>query len=280
MQIREIIKKGTIALKTNSIENPNLKARLLMQHIIKKTRKYIIVHDEEELTKKQEEEYRKSIEKIINGTPLQYITHTQEFMKMPFYVNEDVLIPRPDTEILVEEVINISQNINNIKILDMCTGSGAIAISLAKYIKNCEITAVDISEKALKVAKLNSKNNNVENNITFVKSNLFESLAKEKYDIIVSNPPYIKQEVISKLSKEVQKEPRIALDGGLDGLEFYRKIVNNAYKYLKNNGYLCLEIGYDQKNQVIEILKSEKKYSEIYCKKDLAENDRVIVAQN
>ena len=130
------------------------------------------------------------------------------------------------------------QKINAKKILDLCTGSGAIAISLAKYIENSEITAVDISKKALEIARTNAKNNDVENQITFVESDLFKNLKEDKYDVIVSNPPYIKREVIKKLNKDVQKEPIIALDGGYDGLDFYRKIINESEKYLKFNGYL------------------------------------------
>ena len=250
-----------------------------MQFILNKSRQYLLVHDDEELTRIQEKAYLEGIEKISKGVPLQHITHSQEFMKMNFYVNEDVLIPRPDTEILVEEVINISNKANKVKILDMCTGSGIIAISLAKYIKNSEITAVDISPKALRIAKLNAKNNNVEEKITFIESDLFNNIVKEKYDIIVSNPPYIKNEVIKSLDKEVQKEPYIALAGGEDGLEFYRKIINQGFEYLKFNGYLCLEIGYDQKKEVIDIINSEEKYSETYAKKDLAGNDRIIIAK-
>ena len=279
MLIKDTIRKGMIILKTNNIEEPNLKARLLMQFILNKSRQYLLVHDDEELTRIQEKAYLDGIEKISKGVPLQHITHSQEFMKMNFYVNEDVLIPRPDTEILVEEVINISNKANKVKILDMCTGSGIIAISLAKYIKNSEITAVDISPKALRIAKLNAKNNNVENKITFIESDLFNNIVKEKYDIIVSNPPYIKNEVIKSLDKEVQKEPYIALAGGEDGLEFYRKIINQGFEYLKFNGYLCLEIGYDQKKEVIDIINSEEKYSETYAKKDLAGNDRIIIAK-
>lgn len=279
MLIKDTIRKGMIILKTNNIEEPNLKARLLMQFILNKSRQYLLVHDDEELTRIQEKAYLEGIEKISKGVPLQHITHSQEFMKMNFYVNEDVLIPRPDTEILVEEVINISNKANKVKILDMCTGSGIIAISLAKYIKNSEITAVDISPKALRIAKLNAKNNNVEEKITFIESDLFNNIVKEKYDIIVSNPPYIKNEVIKSLDKEVQKEPYIALAGGEDGLEFYRKIINQGFEYLKFNGYLCLEIGYDQKKEVIDIINSEEKYSETYAKKDLAGNDRIIIAK-
>ena len=277
MLIKEAIRKGMISLKTNNIQEPNLKSRLLMQYILNKPRQYMLIHDNEELTNKQEKAYLENIEKMIKGVPLQHITHSQEFMKMNFYVNENVLIPRPDTEILVEEVINIDKKTNAKKILDLCTGSGAIAISLAKYIENSQITAVDISEEALRIAKLNAVNNNVEDKITFVKSDLFENIVKEKYDIIVSNPPYIKKNFIKKLDKEVQQEPYIALDGGYDGLDFYRKIISEGYQYLKFKGYLCMEIGYDQKQEVFDIIKSQEKYSNTYSKIDLGGNDRIVV---
>ena len=277
MLIKEAMRKGMISLKTNNIQEPNLKSRLLMQYILNKPRQYMLIHDNEELTNKQEKAYLENIEKMIKGVPLQHITHSQEFMKMNFYVNENVLIPRPDTEILVEEVINIDKKINAKKILDLCTGSGAIAISLAKYIENSQITAVDISEEALRIAKLNAVNNNVEDKITFVKSDLFENIVKEKYDIIVSNPPYIKKDFMIKLDKEVQQEPYIALDGGYDGLDFYRKIISEGYQYLKFKGYLCMEIGYDQKQEVFDIIKSQEKYSNTYSKIDLGGNDRIVV---
>ncbi len=277
MLIKEAMRKGMILLKTNNIQEPNLKSRLLMQYILNKPRQYMLIHDNEELTNKQEKAYLENIEKMIKGVPLQHITHSQEFMKMNFYVNENVLIPRPDTEILVEEVINIDKKTNAKKILDLCTGSGAIAISLAKYIENSQITAVDISEEALRIAKLNAVNNNVEDKITFVKSDLFENIVKEKYDIIVSNPPYIKKDFMKKLDKEVQQEPYIALDGGYDGLDFYRKIISEGYQYLKFKGYLCMEIGYDQKQEVFDIIKSQEKYSNTYSKIDLGGNDRIVV---
>lgn len=279
MNIKETMKKGMIYLKTNGIEEPNLKSRLLMQYILNKSRQYLLVHDNETLTLRQEVNYFKGIKKLIEGIPIQHITHMQEFMRMNFFVNEDVLIPRPDTESLVEEVISIAKRINAKKILDLCTGSGAIAVSLAKYIENSEITAVDISKKALNVAKKNAINNNVQNQITFVESDLFEKIKKEKYDIIVSNPPYIRKNIIKTLDKEVQREPRIALDGGYDGLDFYRKIINKSDEYLKFKGYLCLEIGYDQKIDVIELIENEEKYIDTYCKKDLYENDRVIITR-
>lgn len=279
MTIKEAIKKGTINLKIKGIEEPNLKARLLMQYILNKSRQYILVYDNKQLTQAQEFQYFRNIEKLIKKFPLQHITHQQEFMKITFYVDENVLIPRPDTEILVEEVIQIAKKINAKKILDMCTGNGAIAVSLAKYIPDSRITAVDISSKALNIAKKNAKSNQVENQITFVESNLFENLPKEKYDIIVSNPPYIKNEEIKTLDKEVQKEPKLALDGGIDGLDFYRAIIKQDYEYLKFNGYLCFEIGYDQKEEVMELIKQEEKYKDTYSKKDLYGNDRIIITK-
>ena len=279
MKIREAINKGMVELKVNGIETPKMKARLLMQFMLNKPRQYIIVYDENELTKAQENEYFKNIKKLINGIPLQHITHQQEFMKLNFYVDNNVLIPRADTEILVEEVIAIAKKTEAKKILDLCTGSGAIAVSLAKYIEKSQITAVDISEKALKIAQKNAMNNDVESQIIFLKSNLLENLPNDKYDIIVSNPPYIKRRVINTLSKEVKNEPTIALDGGEDGLDFYRKILKNGYEYLKYRGYICLEIGYDQKYDVIELIENEGKYRDTYSKKDLFNNDRVIVTR-
>ena len=279
MTIKETIRKGMIILKTNNVTEPNIKSRLIMQYVLNKPREYLVVYDKKELTLRQEVNYFKAIKKLCQGIPIQHITNRQEFMKMTFFVDENVLIPRPDTEILVEEVVKIAKKINAKKILDLCTGSGAIAISLAKYIDKSNITAVDISDKALNVAKLNAKNNEVEDRITFVESDLFKNLKKEKYDIIVSNPPYIKKEVLKKLDKEVQKEPKLALDGGYDGLDFYRKIINKAEEYLKFNGYLCFEIGYDQKEDVENLLKEQEKYINITCKKDLCDNDRVVIAK-
>ena len=260
MTIKQALEKGTIMLKGENLDSPKIKARLLMQDILNKPRTYLLVHDNQIINEKILEKYFKNIEKVKNGIPIEHITHQKEFMKLSFYVNENVLIPRQDT-------------------VDLCTGSGSIAVSLAKYIENSQITAVDISKEALMVAKKNAKNNNVENQITFVKSDLFNKLGKEKYDIIVSNPPYIKKDVIKKLSKDVQNEPIIALDGGKDGLVFYKKIVNEAIDYLKLGGYLCLEIGYDQKKDVMDLIKENLQYINTYSKKDLYDNDRIVVTK-
>lgn len=277
MTIREALNKGMIILKNNNIETPKLKARLLLQFILKKDRQYLIVYDNKEIDKKEQWEYFVNIEKIANGVPLQHITHVQEFMKMNFFVNQDVLIPRPDTEILVEEIIMIAKQMHKPKILDLCTGSGAIGISIAKNVENSDVFAIDISDKALDVAKRNAKE--LRAKIKFIKSDLFQKIENTKFDIIVSNPPYIKKQDIMYLSKEVQKEPEIALDGGNDGLEFYKKIIKQSPEYLRNGGILGLEIGYDQKNDVIELIKKENKYKETYSKKDLYQNDRIIITK-
>ena len=277
MTIKQAITKGMIMLKSNNVESPKLKARLLLQYILDKPRQYIIVYDNKEIDKQQQWQYFVNIEKLTKGVPLQHITHRQEFMKMDFFVDENVLIPRPDTEILVEEVIKIARKYNSPRILDLCTGSGAIAISLKKFVPNADITAVDISEKALEIAQRNAKK--LETKINFLKSDLFDKLDNKKFDIIVSNPPYIRKDEIKKLSEEVQKEPKIALDGGEDGLDFYRIITEQAINYLKTGSFLCFEIGYNQKNDVIKIIEDEQNYKNTYCKKDLYGNDRIIITQ-
>ena len=279
MTIAEAIKKGMIELKNEDIEEPKLKSRLLMQYVLNKTRQYVIVNDKEQLEKNKEKQYFEEIQKLKKGIPIEHITNQKEFMKLNFFVDNNVLIPRQDTEILVEEVIKISEKINAKKILDLCTGSGAIAVSLAKYLPKTEIVALDISNQALKIAKKNAISNNVEEQITFVNSDIFTNLSEEKFDIIVSNPPYIRTDIIEKLDVQVKNEPYIALDGGYDGLYFYKKIVNESYKYLNSNGYLCLEIGFDQKIDVIELIENTEKFKCTYSKKDLYDNDRIIVTQ-
>ncbi len=277
MTIKQALTKGMIMLKSNQIDSPKLKARLLLQYVLDLKREQIIIYDNKEITQAQERAYMQNIEKLIKGIPLQHITNTQEFMKMNFYVNGDVLIPRPDTEVLVEEVIKLGKENRNPSILDLCTGSGAIAVALAKYLPNAQIYASDISKKALEIAQTNAKNNDVADRIKFIKSDLFEKFKGMKFDIIVSNPPYIRTALIKTLDAEVQKEPMLALDGGKDGLNFYRKITEEAYPHLKFGSYLCFEIGYDQKEEVMQIIQDAKVYSRTYCKKDLYANDRVII---
>ena len=234
MTIKQALIKGVTLLKLEKISTPKLKARMLLQYVLKKPRQYLIVYDNQKLTEKEEQDYLRYIELLVQGEPIEHITHQKEFMKLNFYVDENVLIPRQDTEILVEEVIKIAKKIKAKKILDLCTGSGSIAVSLAKYLENIQLTALDISRKALDIAIANAKNNQVQEKITFVESNLFQALGKEKYDIIVSNPPYIRREELPTLDREVRKEPRLALDGGDDGLDFYRKIIEDIQREAGN----------------------------------------------
>lgn len=278
MNIEEILKKEINNLKQNNIENSTLKAKILLANILNVKKEYLLMHSEEEIKQEDKIKYENCIKELIKGKPLQYITNKQEFMALDFYVDENVLIPQPDTEILVEKAIEISKTTQKNKILDMCTGSGCIAISLAKKINNAQITAVDISNSALNVANKNAINNNVENKIKFINSNMFNNI-EEKFDIIVSNPPYIETETINKLGIEVQNEPHLALDGGIDGLKFYKIIANNAFKYLNENGYLLLEIGYNQQNSVTQLLQDIGKYKNIETVKDLGGNYRVVIAR-
>lgn len=279
MTIKELLNQGIIMLKNEDVDGPKNKARAILQHTLKKSKEYTIIYDRNEVTKQERENYVKNIKRLISGEPLQYITGVQEFMKLNFIVNKDVLIPQPDTEILVEEVIKIANKMENPIILDLCTGSGAIAVSLAKNIPNVKIIATDISKKALEIAKYNAKLNGVLNSIDFIESNLYNKIKNIKFDVIVSNPPYIATSEIQKLPKDVRQEPVIALDGGKDGLDFYRKIYDKGNEFLNRQGYICVEIGYNQREAVKKIIEKKQRYVETYCIKDLCENDRVIVTR-
>lgn len=278
MNIKQALEEAKNILKSNNFEDSNIIAKELLSYVLKKDKVYLTINLDSDLTDIEYVEFTKYIEQIIDGKPLQYITQKQEFMGMEFFMNENVLIPQPDTEILVETVLDICKRYGNqsLRILDLCTGSGAIAISLSKIL-NTQVFASDVSTKALEVAEKNNilKNSKVE----FIESNLFEQINGEKFDIIVSNPPYIKNEEIKSLSKQVQNEPYIALAGGEDGLDFYRKIIDEAYKHINKNGYLCLEIGYDQKEDLIKLIKQNENYEYENCIKDLSNNDRCIIAK-
>ena len=278
MNIKETLEHGIELLKENNIDESTMKSRIILANVLDKSKEYLLVHDLEELNRDDIFKYKEDVSKLCSYIPLQYITNKQEFMGLEFYVDENVLIPQPDTEILVEEVISISKKENKLNILDLCTGSGAIGISIAKNIEQVKITLSDISTDALIVAEKNCNDILKSNDIEIIQSDLFQNI-NNKFDIIVSNPPYIKSKVIKTLDKEVQNEPLIALDGGEDGLNIYRRIIDEAYKYLNDDGYLCLEIGYDQKDEVMDLINSSCKYKETYCKKDLAGNDRIIISR-
>lgn len=284
MKIKETIAKGINILNKCNFEDSGIISREILCYMLKKDKQYLIIHMNEELEESIYNEFIENINKIVRGIPLQYITNKQEFMNLEFYVDENVLIPQPDTEILVESVLEICNNIkekNKIKILDLCTGSGAIAIALNYELNkrniHTEIIASDISDNALKVAKKNNVKNNTK--VKFIHSDLFENIKDNDFDIIVSNPPYIKKDVIPTLSEQVRNEPIIALDGGNDGLDFYKKIIEQARKYIKNEGYLCLEIGYDQKIEVLTLLNKFEEYRKTKTIKDLSNNDRCIISE-
>ena len=263
----------------------------LLKYCLKVDDKYLIIHNDEIINDSKKKKILKYAVQIKEGIPIQYITNEQSFMGNVFFVNDSVLIPQPDTEIVVQSAIEkinelIKENkkanqkikVHNtndkINVLDLCTGSGAIGISIKKhYGEKVNVTLSDISNEALNVAKINSRrilNDERDCKVQFVQSDMFNDI-KGKFDVIVSNPPYIKSEMIDKLDKDVRNEPHIALDGGTDGLQYYKIIKSRIDNFLNENGYLILEIGYDQKEEIQEMFKNSN------CIKDYAGNDRVII---
>lgn len=275
MKIKDILKKEVDKLNSYKVEDAILKAQILLQHILGVSHEQLTIHYEDDIDKHLLREYQKDIVQLINGKPIQYIVNNQIFYGYNFYVDENVLIPQPDTEILVEEVINIAKSLPQTPtILDICTGSGAIAVAIRKNLE-CTMYASDISKNALEIARKNTVINNTE--VSFIHSDMFENISR-KFNIIVSNPPYIETKVIDTLSQEVKNEPRMALDGGRDGLDFYRILVDKARKYLEKDGILAVEIGYNQKQEVIQIFEKYG-FSDIYAKKDFANQDRIVVGK-
>lgn len=289
MTIGDAFRKGTDIIKSAGIETPALEAGVILCHVLGCDKVYIYTHGDVELQPEKEKEYFELLERRVSGMPVQHITGCQEFMSLTFKVNEHVLIPRQDTEILVETVIEWikkewaknqkEQAGNKVRIMDMGTGSGCIAVSLAYYIENSFITAVDISEMALKTAISNAQANNVADRITFIHSDLFKDIPEEYrrriYDVIVSNPPYIPTDDIKHLKREVKCfEPVAALDGGRDGLEFYRSIISEADDFLKPGGLLALEVGFGQADVVSELMKG--KFEDVRKIKDLSGTERVV----
>ena len=222
--------------------------------------------------------YKKVLKYKREGMPIQYALNNACFYGYDFYVSEDVLIPRFETEELVyNTIIYLKKYFDSPKVLDLCSGSGCIGITLKKECPDISIDFADISTKALDVLKKNLKGHQVDGKI--IESDLLENIEYKKFDIIVSNPPYIRTDEIKNLSKQVKEEPYIALNGGIDGLHFYRKIIKEAKGYIKNNGYLCLEIGYNQMESVLGIFKENKEYKNLKQVKDWSGNDRCIIAQ-
>ena len=279
MTIREIFNTYMEELSHIS-DTPKLDIEILLSKALGDVdRLYIHLNLHKELTKEQLDSFNKMIQDRLKGRPIAYIVNNREFMGLDFYVEEGVLIPRPDTEPLVEEVIELVKGKENLKIVDIGTGSGAITVSLAKYIKDCQVYSLDISDKALSIGLKNAISNKVEDKINFIKSNIFSGIEDKglELDVIVSNPPYIRRADINTLHTQVKDyEPYIALEGGEDGLNFYRDITRESVKYLKDKGILAFEVGHDQAEDVSEILKHNG-YTNIYTKKDLQGIDRVVI---
>ncbi len=275
MTLREVLTEGERKLSGADIAEAKLNAWYLFSYVFSLNRSEFYMQYDAEADPALVERYRDLLVKRSLHVPLEYIMHSTEFMGLSFYVDENVLIPRQDTECLVEEVLG---RCGDKDVLDLCTGSGCIGISLAALGKCRSVTMTDISAGALAVAKRNAEKNLQAQKIFFQKSNLFEQII-QKYDIIVSNPPYIRREVVRSLMPEVRDhEPVTALDGGEDGLVFYRSIIQESRKYLKDSGWLFFEIGYDQ-GEDVSVLMQRAGFENVEIKKDLAGLDRIVCGQ-
>ena len=273
MNVKEAVQEVRKKLAESNTDTPLLDAQLIVGKAAGMTRVQILTYPDKELNENEICKINEMCSERIKHKPMQYILGVCEFMGLDFKVNSHTLIPRGDTEILVERAIEIVKKNNYNSVLDIGTGSGAIAVSIAKY-TNTHVDAVDISEGALKTAIENGSNNGV--NVNFFKSDLFSEV-NEKYDIILSNPPYIEKDVIETLEPDVKDyEPLSALDGGNDGLDFYRRIINDIDSYLNKNGCVIFEIGYNQGDKVSKLL-SEKGFENISVEKDLSGLDRVVI---
>lgn len=269
---QELLKSGENELVSSNISDAELDAWYLLEYITGMSRAKFFLDRDMEVSDEIKDRYLSLIHMRKEHIPLQHITGTQEFMGFDFFVNENVLVPRQDTECLVENVLPFA---HGKKILDMCTGSGCIIISLKKLNETAECTGADISKKALEVAQKNAASNEAE--VYFIESDMFEKI-NGKYDIIVSNPPYIRPDLIKTLEPEVREhDPMLALDGGEDGLMFYRILAKEGKKHLAGPGMMFMEIGHDQGRSVKEIFENEG-FKEVVVKKDLCENDRVVMA--
>ena len=277
MNIEIAIKKACQELKNNQIGSALLDSELLLSKAIKKDRKFILLNLDKELNQNEQDSFKSLILKRSKGKPLAYLTGTKSFWKYDFKVNEKVLIPRPDTEIIIEQVLKIYKNKHYLNFLEVGVGSGCIALSILKEKKFFLATGIDLNEDCIKICRYNAKKLGLSNRIKLVKTDV-DNLIFRKYDLIVSNPPYIKKFDLNKLSREViNYEPKLALDGGLDGLSVIKKVIKKSSELIKTHGKLILEIGYDQKEQVKKILNENSFYVNESIK-DLAENDRCIIS--
>ncbi len=277
MNIYQAIKKGNNILKKKRIKSYNLDSEILMSEVFDKSRADIVLNSNIKLSDKEIIQYNKLIEQRSKKKPIAYITGKKEFWKYEFFVNKDVLVPRPDTEIIVEQTLKLTKNKSRLKILDIGTGSGCILLSILKEKKNFYGTGIDICRKTLEICKVNIKKLDLINRVKLFKSDV-DNFNYGKYDLVISNPPYIKKFDLKYLEKDVYDyEPKIALDGGIDGLLEIKKIICNSYKFIKKNGVLILEIAFDQTENVKRILRKNGYYIRNVVK-DLADNNRCIIS--
>lgn len=276
MTLKEALAQGVAILRMAGVESPAADACILLCFTAGCDRAYLYAHGEQAVEARILEKYKACVGQRSNGMPVQYITGHCEFMSLDFYVGPEVLVPRPDTEILVETAAGVLLSPGKPRtVLDIGTGSGCIAVSIAYMVKNCTVTAVDISAAALETAARNAAENGVADRLEFLQSDLFTGLAGRKFDAVLSNPPYIRSGDIQGLQREIREyEPLRALDGGPDGLDFYRRIIDEAPDFLDGRGYLFLETGQGQAPAVARLM--EKRYTAVSVAKDLAGIDRVV----
>ena len=277
MNIENILNEGINILQKNKIANPQLDSEILLSDSIKRDKKHIILNPKEILNSEQLVKFKSLIERRKKGEPIAYLINKKEFWKDEFFVNKDVLIPRPDSELIIEQVLKIYLKDVQLQVLDIGTGSGCILLSILKERSNFYGTGIDISKKSINVSKFNAKQLNLTNRAKFFHSSV-DNFNNGKYDIIVSNPPYIEQLSLKYLEKDVVNfEPKLALSGGFDGFSKIRKVINKASILIKKNGKFILEIGFNQKNKVIKILKEEGFYVNKAIK-DYGNNDRCVIS--
>jgi len=277
MNIQSAITEGTRILKNEYISTAQIDSEIIMMKVIGKDKKYIILNNREDLGLEKLKNFKKLIKERSFRKPIAYLLGKKFFWKYEFLVSEDTLIPRPDTELIIETILKITKIRNKISVLDIGIGSGCILLSILKERKNFIGTGIDISKKCLNISKINANKLNVNNRIKLYKSDV-DKFALGKYDLIVSNPPYINKLDLKYLERDVVRfEPKLALDGGLDGLSEIRKVIKKSSELIKKNGKFILEIGFNQKNKVINLLK-EKGFYINSISKDLAKNDRCIVS--
>ena len=277
MNIQSAVKEATIVLKNNYIKTAELDTEILLAEVLGSSREYIILNNNKNLDKIKLDHFKKLVKERANRKPIAYLLNKKDFWDSEFYVNKNTLIPRPDTEVVIEEILRLTKYKTKLNILDIGVGSGCILLSILRERKNFYGTGIDISKKSLEISKINARNLNVEQRIKFYKSDI-DNFSKGKYDLIISNPPYIKGCDLKYLEKDVINfEPKLALDGGLDGLSVIRKVINKSSELIKRNGKFILEIGFNQKNNVIKLLNKKGFYINSTLK-DLAKNDRCIVS--